>query len=74
MLERNIFGSTLSLGGLLTENLFTDGEADQFLQEMGIQNSRDFGEPASVEAHSGANSIESALSGTATHTIHLERT
>ena len=65
MLDRNIFGSTLSLGGLLNDNLFSDGEADQFLQEMGVQSSRGFGEPAAAEAHSGASSFESAISGTA---------
>lgn len=63
MLERNIFGSTLSLGGLLNDNLFTDGEADQFLQEMGVQSWKASGEPAATEGHSGANSLESSLSG-----------
>ncbi len=73
MLERNIFGSTLSLGGLLNENIFSDGEADQFLQEMGVQSSRGFGEPASAEANSGASSFESTLSGAASclHLLHL---
>ena len=67
MLDRNIFGSTLSLGGLLNESLFSDGEADQFLQEMGVESSRGFGEPAVAEAHSGASSFESTLSGNSRH-------
>ena len=71
MLERNIFGSTLSLGGLLNENLFSDGEADQFLQEMGVQSSRGFGEPAVPETQSGASSFESTLSGSdLTHDLY----
>ena len=62
-MEKSIFGSTLSLGGLLNDGLFTDGEADQFLQEMGVSTSRKFGDSEVTEAHSGANSFDSCLSG-----------
>lgn len=73
MLERNVFGSTLSLGALLNENLFSDGEADQFLQELGVQNSRGLVEPVSGEAHSGADSFESTFSGGHTLVVVVHR-
>lgn len=66
-MERSIFGSTLSLGALLNDNLLTDGEADQFLQEMDVTNSRSFEDPDVVEVHSGANSFASCLTGKKQH-------
>lgn len=62
-MDKNIFGSTSSLGGLLNEALFNEGEADQFLQELGGPVNKGF-DIFSASAGS-ASGVASNLSGEA---------
>lgn len=66
-MERGIFGSTISLGGLLNDSFLTDGETDQFLKEFEQGVPKDLLDvPACGEADSGATSLNSTFSGTYT--------
>ena len=63
-MEKGIFGSTISLGGLLNDSFFTDGETDQFLREFEQGVPKDLLEVhACGEADSGATSFDSTISG-----------
>lgn len=66
-MERGIFGSTISLGGLLNDTFFSDGETDQFLRELeqGVPKDMLTGPPCG-EADSGATSFDSTFSGNGT--------
>lgn len=61
-MEKGIFGSTISLGGLLNDSFFTDGETDQFLREFEQEVPKDLLDvPAGGD--STATSFDSTFSG-----------
>jgi hypothetical protein len=75
-MERGIFGSTISLGGLLNDTFFSDGETDQFLKELeqgAIPKDLLMLEDRPCEgADSGATSFDSTFSGKDTAGLLLQ--
>ena len=64
-MDKSIFGSTCSLGGLLNDVLLMEGDADQFLGDLSsspLPASKGLDFLPSVDG-SGATSLESSLSG-----------
>lgn len=62
-MDKALFGSTCSLGGLLNDTLFSECEADQFLGELDCPVSKGMAFFPAMETASGADSLGSNLTG-----------